>query len=114
MPSNALGPNNSCNKGRHSFTIGSPLSQEQPNACFSQRKHSLECFRQRVTPSEALNKVRSFEAHFTQGVEPNIKLKSSNPIGAAAKISPKGFALESRSLEAKLNYNILIYDCLAL
>jgi len=52
--------------------------------------------------------------HFTQGVEPNIKLKSSNPIDAAAKISPKGFALESRSLEAKLNYNILIYDCLAL
>lgn len=52
--------------------------------------------------------------HFTQGMEPNIKLKSSNPIGAAAKISPKGFALESRSLEVKLNYNILIYDCLAL
>jgi len=40
---------------------------------------------------------------FTQGVEPNIQLKSSNPMGAATKISAKGFTLESRSLEATLN-----------
>jgi hypothetical protein len=32
-------------------------------------------------------------AHFTQGVKPNVQLKSSIPIGAKVEISPKGFTL---------------------
>jgi hypothetical protein len=34
-----------------------------------------------------------YEAHFTQGVEANVQLKSSIPIGAKVEISPKGFTL---------------------
>jgi len=32
-------------------------------------------------------------AHFTQGVKPNVQLKSSSLIGTKFEISPKGFAL---------------------
>lgn len=51
------------------------------------------------------------QAHFTQGVEAKVELESSNPIGAATKSSLKGFALR---VKAKLTYNVLIHDCLAL
>jgi hypothetical protein len=50
-------------------------------------------------------------AHLTQGVKVKIEPKSSNPIGAATKISLKGFAVK---VKAKLEYNVLIHDCLAL
>jgi len=33
------------------------------------------------------------KAHFTLGVEANVQLKSSIPIGAKVEISPKGFTL---------------------
>jgi hypothetical protein len=33
------------------------------------------------------------EAHFTQGVNANVQLKASIPIGAKVEISPKGFTL---------------------
>jgi hypothetical protein len=36
---------------------------------------------------------RQNKAHFTQGVEANVQLKSSIPIGVKVEISPKGFTL---------------------
>jgi hypothetical protein len=33
----------------------------------------------------------NFEAHFIEGVKAKVQLKSSIPIGAKVKISPKGF-----------------------
>ncbi len=51
------------------------------------------------------------KAHFTQGVKAKVEPKSSNPIGAATEISPKGFTIR---VKTKLKYDILIHDRLAL